>query len=40
MKVYDAETLELLRVIDVGGDLMSPPFPLPRNVVLSQPTGP
>ena len=40
MKVYDARTLELLRVIDVGGDLMSPPFPLPRSVVLSQPANP
>ncbi len=40
MKVYDARTLELLRVINVGGDLMSPPFPLPRSVVLSQPASP
>ncbi len=40
MKVYGARTLELLRVIYVGGDLMSPPFPLPRNVVLSQPADP
>ncbi len=40
MRVYDARTLEPLRIIDVGGDLMSPPFPLPREVVLSQPEGP
>ena len=33
MKVYDAVTLDLAREIDVGGDLMSPPFPLPRSVI-------
>ncbi len=31
--VYDANTLEPLRKIDAGGDIMNPPQPLPRSVL-------
>jgi hypothetical protein len=31
--VYDARTLEPLRQIHAGGDIMNPPQPVPRSVV-------
>ncbi len=31
--VYDAVTLELLRTIDAGGDMMNPPQPIPRSAL-------
>jgi hypothetical protein len=31
--VYDAATLEPLRRIHAGGDIMNPPQPLPRSVL-------
>jgi hypothetical protein len=30
--VYDAKTLEPLRQIHAGGDIMNPPQPIPRSV--------